>query len=347
MITTPHFGVYLNLPEQEYHADPSLSASGIKDMVASPLTYWTKNLDPNRDDDSDTPTQKLGRAIHKIILEGSTKFMETYAAEPRPSDYPGCLQGVEALRAKCEQLGVKKSGTLEEMSNRILERDPECILWPVIKSEFLASVAGSEKMVITGDTYQQCQRASAAIIFNDSARTAFKGGIPEVSVFWKTPDGVPMKSRFDYLKPHAIVDLKTFSNTNGASVDSTVVFAVAKYLYHVQAYVYLQAATAAKLLINDGYVYGDGGNDLLQFARVGDDPSFFFVFVETGPVTNVLVRELNQFRAPLVCEKGRMLFVNTIATWKAYMDEFGPDKPWIMNQPVRPFLDEEFPLWAV
>ncbi len=343
-------GVYLNLPAEEYHADLSLSASGIKAICASPLTYWTKYLDPARDDESDTPAKALGRAIHKMILEGDAAFQNAYAVEPHPADYPGCLQGVDALREKCGELGLKKSGTLEEMSNRILDVDPGCVLWPVIKSDFLASVANGRKEVISVDVYQQCQRASAAIHANDSARTAFMGGLPEVSVFWRTPEGVPMKSRFDFLKPQALIDLKTFSNPNGAPVDSAVVYAVTRHLYHVQSFVYLQAAAAAKELIRNGCVYGDDANALQQFARVKEDPRFFFVFLETGTAMNLVVRECMQSRSNvmnLLWERGKRISEQSIQTWMDCMNKFGPDQPWVTNQPARPFEDEEFPLWAV
>jgi hypothetical protein len=33
-------GIYLNLPEDDYHADPALSASGIKKLLQSPADYW-------------------------------------------------------------------------------------------------------------------------------------------------------------------------------------------------------------------------------------------------------------------------------------------------------------------
>lgn len=343
-------GVYLNLPAEEYHADPSLSASGIKSMGASPQTYWYQFLDPNRVDDSDTPAKALGRAIHKMVLEGVDEFNLAYAAEPQPEDYPGCLQGEKALRAKCEELSLKKSGSLEDISNRILDVDPDCNLWPIIKRRFHASVAGSDKEVISAEVYKQCQRASTAINANDSARAAFSGGLPEVSVFWKTPDGVPMKSRFDYLKPQAIIDLKTFSNPNGTPIDSAVVYAVSRYLYYVQAYVYLQAASAAKLLIQNGHVYGEDASALQQFARVKEDPRFYFVFLETGPAMNVLVREFTRSRTDLmslVWENGKRTSERAIQVWADCMNNFGPNQPWIMNQPVRPFMDEEFPLWAV
>ena len=343
-------GVYLNMPAEQYHADPSLSSSGIKAMGASPLTYWHQYLDPNREDESSTPAKVLGRAIHKIVLEGADAFNRAYLAEARPEDYPGCLQGVDALREKCGELGLKRSGTLEEMSHRILDVDPRCLLWPIIKSAFQDAVASGSKEVLTKDFYQQCLRAKEAIRFNDDANAAFTGGLSEVSVFWRTEDGVPTKSRFDYLKPQAIIDLKTFSNQNGVPVDSAVVSSVVRFQYHVQSFIYVQAARAAKELILKGLVYGDDNNALQQFARVTEDPRFFFVFLETGPAMNVLVRECVQSRGnvmSLVWETGGRIATRAIDVWKACMQQFGPSQPWVTNQPARPFMDEEFPLWAV
>ncbi|MBF0098227.1 MAG: PD-(D/E)XK nuclease-like domain-containing protein [Magnetococcales bacterium] len=344
-------GVYLDLPAEQYHADPSLSVSGIKALVASPLTYWNQHLNPERDvEESNTPAKVLGKAIHKLVLEGDDAFSSAYLVEPKPEDYPGCLQGVEALREKCGQLGLKKSGTLEEMSLRILDVEPNCLLWPMIKASFMDEVATGDRETLSKEFYLQCLEAQEAIRSNDAAKAAFTGGLPEVSVFWRTEDGVPMKSRFDYLKPQAIIDLKTFSNQNGAPIDMAVVHAVTRYLYHVQAYVYVQAAKAAKELIRSGCVYGEGSRALQQFAQVQEDPRFFFVFLETGTAMNVLVRELAQSRGDvlsLIWEAGGLIARRAIDVWKAHMQQFGPHQPWRINQPARPFMDEEFPTWAV
>ena len=129
-----------------------------------------------------------------------------------------------------------------------------------------------------------------------------------------------------------------------------MVYAVTKYLYHAQAYVYLQAAKAAKKLIQNGCFYGDDINALQQFARVTEDPRFFFVFLETGPAMNIVVREFIQSSSnvmSLVWESGKRISEQAIQTWTHCMDKYGPNQPWVTNQPSRPFMDEEFPTWAV
>ena len=342
-------GVYLDMPFDDYLAEPSLSASGIKALMISPLTFWTQFLNPNGVDDN-TSAKSLGRALHKMLLEGYEAFQNSYAVEPKPEDYPGCLQGVEAIRKKCGELGLKKSGTLNEMSNRILEVDPECLLWPVIKSEFHESLIGGNQELISKDVHIQCLQAQKAIKANNAAKAALTGGLPEVSVFWEDEDGVPMKARFDYLKPKAIIDLKSFSNSNGVPVDKAVVNAVANYKYHVPGYLYTQAAKAAKTMITQGSVFGGDGSALHQFATDENDPRFFFVFLETGPAKNVLVREFIQSQPKVVSllwESGKNKTERAINTWKSFMSKYGTDQPWRSNQPARAFLDEEFPAWVM
>lgn len=59
-------GVYIALPEADYHADPALSASGICDLLVSPETYWRNSAhNPKREDD-DTPSLALGRYFHQL-----------------------------------------------------------------------------------------------------------------------------------------------------------------------------------------------------------------------------------------------------------------------------------------
>jgi hypothetical protein len=58
-----------------------------------------------------------------------------------------------------------------------------------------------------------------------------------------------MKARLDYLKPRAIVDLKTVGNPHGKPVAQAVNVALANYRYHVQAAVYQEAAADSARII--------------------------------------------------------------------------------------------------
>lgn len=123
-------GIYFGLTEDEYHADPSFSSSGIKDITVSPLDYWVKSwMNPNKVD-KEGPALRLGKAYHKLILEGREAFEATYAVKPDKDDYPDALDGAAALKAYCESLDLKKSGSIAEMCARIREVDNTVELWP-------------------------------------------------------------------------------------------------------------------------------------------------------------------------------------------------------------------------
>lgn len=67
---------------KDYHADVSrISKSGLDLVAKSPLHYWSKYLDPNREPESPTPALIVGSAFHSIVLEPD-KFNEEFAVAP-------------------------------------------------------------------------------------------------------------------------------------------------------------------------------------------------------------------------------------------------------------------------
>lgn len=68
---------------KDYHADVSrISKSGLDLVAKSPLHYWSKYLDPNREPESPTPALILGSAFHSIVLEPH-KFNTEFAVAPK------------------------------------------------------------------------------------------------------------------------------------------------------------------------------------------------------------------------------------------------------------------------
>lgn len=68
-----------------YHNSHGISASGLKLMAISPLHYWAKYLDPNREPDKQTPAMAIGSALHALVLEPET-FAKLYAIVPEGID---------------------------------------------------------------------------------------------------------------------------------------------------------------------------------------------------------------------------------------------------------------------
>lgn len=72
----------ISMTNAQYHDDTSrISKSGLDLIHQSPLHYWNKYLNPNREPQRDTPALLAGRAVHLAILEPYL-FREEFAVEP-------------------------------------------------------------------------------------------------------------------------------------------------------------------------------------------------------------------------------------------------------------------------
>ena len=337
-------GVFFGLNSETYHQDASLSFSGIKDLLISPITFWARSgMNPNRTH-STSPAMELGTAFHKRILEGQAAFQSAYAIPPEKGE---ALDGVEELRNRCSELGLRKTGTLAEMAGRILEVDPDAILWPEIMRQFREEAEG--KRVLRRDDAQKIESMALAIAGHPSAKNIFKAGFSEVSIFWTDEaTGIPLKARLDYLRPAQIIDLKTFSSTGSGPVHQVVSRAIFTEQYFIQAVVYLEAIRQAKRLM----AAGKDNCPSAQFKQeilAAPDHRFFFVFVESGEAPNkapnIIVREMPG-NETLVYQIGDLDFRKGVSLFKKYSEKFGT-KPWVSHEPITRISDEEIPLWMI
>lgn len=149
------------------------------------------------------------------------------------------------------------------------------------------------------------------------AISKFDGGHPEVTVLWDDEDtGIPMKSRIDYLLPGHIMDLKTFSNSNGMSLDRLLANHIVKYRYHVQAAVYRTAVPNC---------------------------DFTFVFQQVGQVNNCIVKDFPS--ELLMADQGRNLMRQGIEKFAAMYKKYGV-APWY-DEFDEAFTDYSFPVYAL
>ena len=289
-------GIYFGMDESQYHAIPALSSSGIRDMLISPLDYWTSSVfNPDRKE-HETKAMADGTAFHRRLLEPE-RFAAFYAGKPSKEDYADAIDGGEALKAECERLGLKKSGRIMDLCERILDAEPAAELWPVIERELLAGLSG--RTLLSRETMGDIERTARIVFAHQSAARALTGGMPEVTVLWIDEEtGVPMKIRADYLKTKAIIDVKTFSNSLGKPIAKAIASAVTNNRYDVQAVVYDDGIAHAKAMlrkVKTACLNGPQPSDdwLVSFAAC-ERHTFAFLFIEQGPVTNVRLREFRE-----------------------------------------------------
>lgn len=350
-------GVYFGMPEAEYHADRSLSATGIKALHVTPLTFWMRSgFNPNRADDSTEPKER-GKAFHARLLEGHDAFAARYAIMPRIEDFPGALDGGDALKERCKELGLKVGGKIADLCVRIREADPTAVLWPEIVEEFehVASVEG--RTIIKQKLADEIERQVRIVEMHPSTEKALRGGYCEVSIFWTDAEtGAPMKARIDYLKARAAIELKTFSNPFGKPIDAAVASSVANNKYMVDAVVRLDAVERAKAMYRkrgQEIVYGNAPSaDWLEAFANPAPHAFVFLFLEAGDVPNVRVREFKQRESAkgdenLYWQKGHAMFRQAADLYRQHFEHYGAELPWVDPEPMRPFFDHDFPLYAL
>ena len=332
-------GVFFGLPEAEYHAALALSATGIKALRLDPMAWWSQSpLNPDRKDE-ETVAMKIGKAFHSRIVEGFEVFAHRYAAVLEPEAYPDALRTVsdltEALAAHLQK--PRPRAVKAELIQQLLLVAPQAQIWDEMVRRHAEIHDG--KIMLDAGLIEQIEIAAGRIEDHPSLGRAFRDGYPEVSVFWVDEEtGVPCKSRFDYLKPRAIVDLKTFA-LRDVLPEKAIVQAVARYKYHLQAAFYLRAADQLPRLVADGLVSGEPEP---QFMRDVIENPKTFLFVWQGQGTPIV---LGKVMPPgIVLDMGHALVAEALLHWAEAWRTWGTGE-WNAIHMISAFSDDEFPPW--
>lgn len=322
-------GIYFDMPEAVYHAEPRLSASGIKRILQSPLDFYVRSwwAGEDREPEETSDAMDLGKAYHKRIVEGREAFYRVYGEAFDPSQHPTALRTVDDLRCELKARGLKVGGNKDELVQRLIEADPDLEILDQLCAEWANQ--RRDKILLPAKTLRRIEIAAAMIEKHPDLSKAFTGGRPEVSIFWTDAEtGVKMKGRLDYLKRRAFVDLKSYSNPYGKPLHNAVISAFAGGRYQIQIAVYAEAIRAA----------------VEQFGLEGEaEREAFFVFQTSGPAPVAL-----GYRLPrsTVYEVGRLQMRKGIETYKRFSETFGAD-PWIEPLPIRDIDDLEIPNYAM
>ena len=192
-------GIYSpdQLSNEEYHADPAIGSSGLKEFMKIPAKYHYRYLDPvGREENKEKQSKALtlGSYAHVSLLEPE-KFEAEYKVSPETA---------VVYRDKKNEKEVpmnKKHGDWIKFEKEVEAKGKTPLLW----SEF-----------------EKCVRMTAMIKRNELANAAFSNGKAEYSFFAKCPTtGVMLKARPDYLSKLSnygtvLIDYKT----TGISLDS-------------------------------------------------------------------------------------------------------------------------------
>ena len=207
MINKP--GIY-DVPMSEYHGreicpGPSISSSGLRELLRCPLKYWYNSpLNPERPPQDDTPAFALGRAAHDLVLDG----------EGWPSRYYVLPEGFDARATK------KWADVIEQRDEAILNG-------------------------LTVLKYDECLtvNAMAEAIKKHPISQVLRSGKAEQTIVWQDAEtGVWCRCRPDFLPSNKqyIPDYKTCRSAHPDDFARDV----SNYGYHQQAAFYLDGIRA-------------------------------------------------------------------------------------------------------
>lgn len=130
--------IVTDMPNEDYHQHRAVGASGLKLINQSPLHYWARYLDPEREPDAPTDAMKLGTAVHCALLEPA-EFVNRYTVVPEGIDKRSKAGkelfaeieagGKEPLKPKQEpQISKMQQAAFNHPMMRILLSHPEKLI---------------------------------------------------------------------------------------------------------------------------------------------------------------------------------------------------------------------------
>jgi hypothetical protein len=373
----PAPGIYFGMPEEDYFALPALSASGIKDLLASPMLFWARSTwlsevaRKQKAREASNPKAQMarliGRAYHCRLLEGTEEYARRFACELTPEDCEGALTTTDQIKAAISAFGVKpwskvpdelpggqayeRSAKKEDWIRQLLAQDPDARILDVLEQQHEAAHAG--KSFISAEAWEQIEYAAKMIEADEGIRPALTGGYPEVTLIWHDKEtGVPMKARVDRLKLKAAIDLKSIA-LNGRSIEQAIRGAIARYTYVIQPSHYVAGIQAVKALVREGngtplgpivsYGYPSDHGERLEWAKkwAADEaePKWAWLFQGKGdaPVTRLCFYPMGGSTRMVVDEMCRQ----AARKFRKYSEAFGV-LPWIDQAPPYDLADEDF-----
>ncbi|BCP56217.1 hypothetical protein K32_48340 [Kaistia sp. 32K] len=243
----------VELTNEQYHSGPGISKSHLDDIAletgGSPLNYWDKRINPDREPEEFKHCFAVGDGTHKLVLEPGT-FEQTYAVGFDKSAYPDALNTVDDMKQELAKRMAMTSGSKPELARRLVEEEgyPRDQILMYLEQDYNATLG--EKIIIPAKDYKDMLSMLRAVDRHPFAAGLLSGAEVEQSFFIETdqniidhdtgvvtPIRVLRKCRTDAITASGgwIVDLKTTDNVSEDGFGATI----ARRRYDIQAAWYL------------------------------------------------------------------------------------------------------------
>lgn len=347
-------GVYVGLPEDVHHGDFALGSTDHKAILFSATQWYFKSKLNGSPILKETPAESAfrdyGGLIHTAVLEPDKFDLRYTTALAKPENLLTTKdQMAEALR------GVGVSSAREGMPKDELVSLCRHMSLPTLEDwKEEAALLLDGRQVISEGWYNSVQIVLTSLRRHSRAKHVFKNGLSEVTIIWTDPStGIRCKARIDYLRPGAIIDLKTYSLTDGQEAIDAFLGAVDRWGYDMQWAMYYEAVTQAlPRLVEELAIYtwehgdiaglSDGHEDVELLKRIAacEKPAWTWVSVSTSPVP-----EIDVLDAPLnglVHAAGKVKVDEARAEYLRHVERYGLDTPWVADRGLIKLSDESF-----
>lgn len=132
-MTADRLGIYFGLPESEYHADPALGSTDIKDLYHSPPDWQWARLHP--EEPKKVSHFDIGTGVHELVLLGNDAFLERVEKSPYPD-----FRKKEARQWRDDMLAEGKVILTEDEYEQVIGAAGAILNSPNLRSEFQRGV---------------------------------------------------------------------------------------------------------------------------------------------------------------------------------------------------------------
>jgi len=239
---------------------------------------------------------------------------------------------MDDLRGWCKDHGIAPKGTrkAEVIAQVQANSDPCPPILDSIRERHAVENAG--KIELSKDFWYRCGNAAIALRQEPRLAEISENGQPEVWMTATDPDTkVLLKGKLDWVSPTCTVDVKTFSQMRGKSIDKSIADAIWYERYFRQAYFYCYLRSLQP------------GAEKPGLAACA--PPFVLAFVESDEPHEVRLRELRAKvcgEVNVYWERARIEVRELIRTYAEYSERFGI-KPWRDACDIVPLVDQEMP----
>lgn len=340
-------GIYFEMPDTEYHRDPALGSTDIKALLYGPQSYYAGcKLNPFWEpEDEERQHLIVGRAMHKLVLEGPEAFSAKFQPKPDADD-PIWLKHVADLRRWLLERDITpaKGAKKEDLIAQCLEHDAEAPIY----DEHIRRLTDAGITLLRPVDHERIVQAALSLSANMYLANAIKHGMPEVSIFWTETVGdvkVRRKARIDWLRRRASIDMKSVgANGIGRNFPDACRRAIVKYRYDIQAASYNAGRDAMPRLVKEGRVFGTCDREWLVQVASERGYAFIFVFWSSGPAPMTWATQFSNGNPIMQAANAEVM--RAVETWARYASEIGFDRPWVEQEAIQECQIDDLPGWA-